>query len=315
MHSPEFITAINEAAAKLGIKATHFPTNWAIELKKNGLTKFIVGYTLPLNDSASYKIARSKNLCCEILNSHEINNVPHKLLLSPTILLKRKKTVGNNKSIEEFIHENNFPFLIKRNNSSKGDGVFLIQNEVDLENVLSLVYSTDSTLCLSPYRKITGEYRNIVLNNECMLSFEKQIPCVIGNGESLIIELLADYLKTNKNSPIKLENIFDASLLTRLKEKPKKNERIYFQWKHNASFGMKYEIINNERLKLIASKAAQAINAKFVSVDIIESEKYGLEILEINASVVLNSFSSISTEYYTRTVDIYTHALNEVFSQ
>jgi D-alanine-D-alanine ligase-like ATP-grasp enzyme len=314
MHSQEFIKAINQAASELGITTEHFPTNWAVKLVRGNDIRFIVGYTLPLNNSASYKIARSKNLCSEILNSKEIKNVPHQLLLTPTVLLRRKNENGNRKIIQQFISEYKYPFLIKRNNSSKGDGVFLIQNETELEHILSEVYSTDSTLCLSPYRKIISEFRNIVLNNKCLLSYEKKIPYISGDGKSLIIELLTEYLKEYGDTKANPDNLFDESLLKRLKEIPKKNDKIFLHWKHNASFGTDYEVVNNESMKLMAVKAAQAINARFVSVDIVYSDEYGFEVLEINASVVLNAFSAVCSENFKLTVEIFKDALIETFA-
>lgn len=314
MHSPEFIKAINQAASELGITTEHFPTNWAVKLLKNNDIKFIVGYTLPLNNSASYKIARSKNLCSEILSANKIENVPHQLLLTPTVLLRRNNGLGNVKEIQQFISDNKFPFLIKRNNSSKGDGVFLIQTETELEQALSDIYSTDSTLCLSPYRKIISEFRNIVLNNRCILSYEKKIAYIIGDGKSLVIELLTEYLKNYQNTKANPDNLVDESFLKRLKEVPKKNEKILLRWKHNASFGTDYEIVSNESMKQMAVKAAQAINAKFVSVDIVYSEEYGFEVLEINASVVLNAFSAVCTENFNLTVEIFKEALIETFA-
>ena len=95
MHRPEYIQLIKEAASILGIEVEYFTSNWAIQLRKGQITKFIVGYTLPLNDSTCYKIARNKNLCSEILSANKIANVPHQLILSPTILEKRNALINH----------------------------------------------------------------------------------------------------------------------------------------------------------------------------------------------------------------------------
>ena len=313
MHRPEYINVINEAASNLGIRTNHFSENWAISLTKEAITKFIIGYTFPLNDSACYKIARNKNLCSEILSLNNISNVPHKLLFSPLILKKRNGLKGNSETIQRFINENGFPFLIKKNNSSRGDGVYLVKNEPELESVLSSVYTTDSTLCLSPFRENIKEYRNIVLNNECLLSYEKQIPFVKGNGENSILELLVDFRRNGDNDSVPSEIIFDKSLLKTLNEIPKPNQKIPLHWKHNSSFGINYELVVNEEMQKMAVRAAKSINAKFVSVDIIYSEKLGFEILEINASVVLNSFAAASSANHQKTVSVFEMALKELF--
>ena len=117
MHKPQFIKIIDEVANILEIKTTHFSENWGIKLSKDGVSKFIIGNTFSLNNASSNKIAQNKNLCSEILNLNNIANVPHKLLFSPTILQKRNCKNGNREAINQFIKENGFPFLIKKNNS------------------------------------------------------------------------------------------------------------------------------------------------------------------------------------------------------
>lgn len=316
MHKPEYIKLITKAASELGIHVACIADNWAIQLKKDGIKKFIVGYTFPLNDSACYKIIRNKNLCSEILTLNNIANVPHQLVFSPSILVKRKSNEGNFKIIEKFISTNGFPLLIKKNNSSKGEGTFLINNEPELEDTLSKVYTTDSTLCLSPYREKVREYRNIVLDGRCLLSYEKHIPFIIGDGKSTIIDLLADFLKENRDTSIRPERLFDNSLMANFNTIPKQNEKVFLQWKHNRFLGTRYEIIDDTKIKHLAIKSVSTVNARFVSVDIIDSEKFGLEVLEINASVGIHypiHYPDRSI-YFENEIDIYRLALKETFT-
>lgn len=315
MHNPEYIRLITKAASELKIDATSFSENWAIKLSKSGVIKFIIGYTFPLNNSACYKIARNKNLCSEILTLNQIPNIPHYLVFSPTILKKRKASKGNLEIIQKFIAENGFPFLIKKNNSSGGDGVFMIANEPELEDVLSAVYNTDSTLCLCPYRNNIREYRNIVLDGECLLTYEKLRPFILGDGKKTILELLSEFKVEQSQVVSKAGNFIDESLIKKFNEIPKQNEKVFLQWKHNASKGTKYETVNNVEMQRLAIKAAQAINANFVSIDIAHSDKFGFEILEVNASVVLHQFSSTSADNYLKSLEIYKLALQSLFNE
>lgn len=313
MHRPEFIQLIEDASCSLGITVTNFSENWAIKLRKNNLTQFIIGYTFPLNNSSAYKIARNKNLCSEILSSNDVPNVPHQLLLNPAILQKRNNIKGNTDIIQHFVAQHGFPFVIKKNNSSGGEGVYLIHDEPELEHTLSKVYATDSTLCLSPYRVNMREYRAVVLDNECLLSYEKQRPYITGNGNSSIIELLAGFQKKHSATNSKTEKIFDHSLMQQFHEVPKQNEKVFLKWKHNTSLGASYEIVKHENINDLSIKAAQVIGARFSSVDIVHSELFGWEVLEINASVVLNAFSSSTAENFKMSVDTYQQALKKVF--
>ncbi|MDB5088590.1 MAG: cphA [Mucilaginibacter sp.] len=315
MHSPEYIKLISEEASSLGIEVNFFTGNWAIQLSKSGIKKFIVGYTFPLNDSACYKMIRNKNLCSEILTANNVPNVPHQLMFSPAVLEKRKSVAGNFKIIQQFITENGFPILIKKNNSTKGEGVYLLNSEPELETALSKVYATDITFCLSPFRKNIREYRNVVLDGKCLLSYEKQIPFVVGDGKSSLIALLSDYVKDNKDIISKSGKLFDSSLTKRFTEIPFADEKIFLQWNHNRLLGTNYEIVENEEMSKLAINAAEAINARFVTVDIIHSAKIGYEVLEINASVGIHfTFSPISSPSYAKAAEIFRFALKETFN-
>jgi len=317
MHRPKYIKLIEEASIPLGVKVKHLSDNWAMQLTKNRSVKFIIGNTFPLNDSACYKITGNKNLCSDILTENNIPNVPHKLLFSPSVQERRKNEKGNSEIIQQFILDNGFPFLVKKNNSTKGEGVYIIKNEVELENVLTKVYSTESTLCLSPFRENIREFRNIVLDGTCLLSYEKQIPFLIGDGKRSIIDLLSEFLKDNKSKEeTKLEKPFDPSLIKNLNIIPLRNEKIFLQLKHNRFLGTKYEEVHNSEIEKIAVDAAKAITARFVSVDIIHSEKFGFEILEMSPSVIIHYPINSSTAFndYDREVEIYRLALKKLFN-
>lgn len=316
MHRPEFIKQINQIAARLGIEVKYLTGNWAIQLSKNGVTKFIVGYAFPLNDAACFKIVRNKNLCSDILTANKIPNVPHQLLLSPDILQKRKGKEGNFKIIQQFISENGFPLLVKKNNSSKGEGVFLLNSEPELENVLAKVYSSDASLCLSPFRENIREFRNIVLDGKCLLSYEKQIPFVVGDGKRTVFELLTEFFKAHKSESSKPGKLFENSLTSRFNEVPQSNEKVFLQWQHNRFVGTKYEISENPLLQDLAIVAAKAVNGTFVSVDIIQSEKFGLEVLEINASVGIHFpiYYPNSENTYKNELEVYELAIKKSFA-
>lgn len=315
MHKPEYISKINEAAASLGIKVGYLTGNWAIQLSKDNLTKYIVGYAFPLNDATCFKIVRNKNLCSDVLTANHIPNVPHQLILSPDVLQKRKSTTGNFKFIQQFISENGFPLLIKKNNSSKGEGVYLINSEPELENILAKIYLSDMSLCLSPFRENIREFRNIVLDGECLLSYEKQIPFIVGDGNRTVIELLSELLKKHQEINEKSDNLFESPLVSRLNDVLKENDKLFLQWKHNRNIGSRYEIIENNEIKQMAVASARAVNGKFVSVDIIQSEKFKLEVMEINASVGIHFpiYCPKSEVAYEKGLEIYKLALQKCF--
>lgn len=75
-------------------------------------------------------------------------------------------------------------------------------------------------------------------------------------------------------------------------------------------FGAKPKILNSDekpykKLETIAKKSAKALGLDFCSVDIIETENNGLEVLEINSSVCLGKFGNQSQEHYDIAKSIY----------
>ena len=105
--------------------------------------------------------------------------------------------------------------------------------------------------------------------------------------------------------PYKL--LTDPSLIKNMNNVPSENERIILQWRHNRFLGTKYEEIYDSKISQLAVDATKAISARFASVDIIISEKFGLEVLEMSPSVSIHYpiISSTTSNEYEREVEIY----------
>lgn len=75
-------------------------------------------------------------------------------------------------------------------------------------------------------------------------------------------------------------------------------------------FGVKPKVLEKtekpyKKLETIAKRAAKTLKLEFATVDIIETEKEGFEVLEINSSVCLGHFGNQSKEYYQIAKNIY----------
>jgi glutathione synthase/RimK-type ligase-like ATP-grasp enzyme len=314
MHSPEYITLIEEQAKELGIEIRHYAEKWAMELRLNSSKKFIVGYTFPLNNSACYKIIRNKNLCAEVLQENNVPVVPHDVLYSPTHLDKHHDFRGNSELIAEYIKKYNYPLVIKKNNTTKGQGVFIAKNATQLEKILAFVFTTEAAVSISPYRESIREFRNVILDGKCLLTYEKHIPCVIGDGVKTLIELLSDYVQANPSILNKKGRLFDPAIFKQITYIPEVGENLYLEWKHNRLKGSTYTMVEDDFLSALAIKAAIAVDARFVTVDIIKSEKFGLEVMEINASVGIHyTFADRGSFEYQMASGIYRKAIKKVF--
>lgn len=75
-------------------------------------------------------------------------------------------------------------------------------------------------------------------------------------------------------------------------------------------FGVKPKVLEKtekpyKKLETIAKRAAKTLKLEFATVDIIETEKEGLEILEVNSNVCLGHFGNQNQEYYDIAKNIY----------
>ena len=87
--------------------------------------------------------------------------------------------------------------------------------------------------------------------------------------------------------------------------------------KRRLVFGvLDYELISPDakvykKLSTIAKRATKLLGLEFAVVDIIETEEFGLEVLEINSSVCLGHFAGRSPENYNLVKLIYKKAFRK----
>ena len=81
-------------------------------------------------------------------------------------------------------------------------------------------------------------------------------------------------------------------------------------------FGAKAKLLDPKekgykKLETLAKKAAKSLKLDFATVDIIETEKEGLEVLEINSNVCLGHFGNQNKEHYELAKGIYKKAFKK----
>ena len=188
------------------------------------------------------------------------------------------------------------------------DGVFLSKSIKEAEQYVEKLFSEGKeSASLCPYYNIRKEYRCFYLNGEVLLIYGKEKPYIIGNGKDTVEKLCKKINKTSKF----IENSLDYKYI------PQKNEKVYLSWKHNLSRGATPEILEKgelyNKIEDIAINAAKAINIKFATVDVIETEEDKLYVMEINSGVGATKFSQQVEHGYEITKEIYRKALKLLF--
>lgn len=300
------VRIVYDIANDHGITIDSFSYDWILKLSKNGIHKHIFGYNFELNSSTSKMIAGDKSAASDLLKTANVATVEHALFLNPN-MEKYVGSVGNWQQILTYFHENDQHIVCKPVNGTGGNGVFLVKTITQLEQAIHELFSKYRSICLSPFYDIKKEYRAVILDDEVELLYQKNIPFVEADGSKAILELLqAKFSGETLDSVI---TSFSSRSDQKLSDIPPKGEIIEVNWKSNLGEGAQAEIIENSVLTQLALKAANAINIRFCSVDIIETTLGEFYVLEINSGVMIEHFLNSNPHEYSRIKAIYEKAV------
>lgn len=300
------VRIVYDIAKTHDISITSFSYDWILKLSKNGIHKHIFGYNFELNSSTSKMIAGDKSATSDLLQASTIATVQHKLFLNPD-LDKYVGSRGNWQNILKFFHENNQHIVCKPLDGTGGNDVFMVDSVIKLEQAIHILFSKHRSICLSPFYDIKKEYRAVILDGNVELLYQKNIPFVEADGSKTILELLQ-----TKFSGETLDNVitsFAEKTICNFSDIPPKGKIIEVNWKSNLGEGAQAEIIQNKTIKQLAVKAANAINIRFCSVDIIETTLGAFYVLEINSGVMIEHFLNSNPQEYNRVKMIYEKAV------
>ncbi len=305
-----FYKIMDELCVEKNIAQKIISYGWITELKKNNISKYIIGYQFDLNSAISYNIAGDKFATYEVLKSNDIPTIEHRMIFNPQTRSKYYKNKFLSEA-KELLKENGNKLVIKANDSCKGKDVHVCFNEEEIEStVKDLFDGNNDTLSACPYIDISYEYRAIYLCGEILYIYKKKKPYVIGDGKSTVKELIN--IKFGEESKIDLCRELDLSKVL------EKDEEVTISWKHNLSSGAEPIIIDEsdeyiKQIREVAEKAGKALNIKFASVDVVVTEKKEILVMEVNGSVCMNKFSEIIPNGYEIAKSIYSKAIDKMF--
>ncbi|MBC8756703.1 hypothetical protein H2O64_18665 [Kordia sp. YSTF-M3] len=283
-----------------------FSYDWILKLSKNGRNSHIFGYNFELNSSTSKMIAGDKSAASDLLHAAGVSTVMHQLFLNPN-MEKYVSSNGNWQNILKFFHDNDQHIVCKPVDGTGGNGVFMANSIIKLEQAIHSLFSKHRSICLSPFYDIKKEYRAVILDGEVQLMYQKDIPFVEANGSKNILELLQ-----SKFSGETLDSViatFSTKKDRNFSDIPPKGEIIEVNWKSNLAEGAEAALTENETVKILAVKAANAINIRFCSVDITETTTGDFYVMEINSGVMIEHFLNSNQDKYQMVKSIYEKAV------
>ena len=299
------VKIIEEICTEENILCERFSYDWIFRLTKNGKTAPIFGYQFENNSATAQLICTDKCASSEILRSKGLPAVEHYFFISPDDL-HYIGLEGNWPRMLELLKKYG-KLVCKPNEGTGGIDVFQVSSAVELELAVNSVFAHSRSLALSPFLPIDQEYRVILLNDQVKLVFSKTIQSLIGDGRSSFRQLLL------QQNPSLLETVptgeFSEDLLNKI---PKSGEKIPLNWKHNLGQGAQPEILTDAslvaQLSDLALRAAEAVNVRFASVDIIRTGGE-FKVLEINSGIMMESFARMNSRSYQIAKSIYRQAL------
>ena len=249
---------------------------WINELSKNGKVHYVRGDNFDLNSFVAKTIADDKYATYEVLKDRGVNILEHNMIFNPKTreMNYKESFIENAKKMIDTYGK----VVIKANCSFSGKDVFLCETKEEVDRtILQLFSQNNDTLSCQPFYDITYEYRCVFLNGEIIYIYKKEKPYKIVNGE-----------------------------------------KIYTSWKHNLSQGG-IPILIDEKEKHyseiidLATRAGNAVNIKFASIDIALTSSDELYVVEINNTVCLTKFSSMVPDGYNIAKRIYKKAIDCMF--
>ena len=305
MEKRVLLDIVKEICKEEKIELKDYSKGYIIQLKKDDRVEYIYGYSFNLNKDATSRIMCDKSISYEVLKNANIPAVEHEIVFNPITRLNYN-TYGVWEKIYEYFKRHNQELVIKVNNGTCGKDVYYCNNADTLDKAVLTIFEREDELCICPYYDIKNEYRCIYLDGECLLTYTKNKPKVIGNGKNTIAELISKRkCKVQLDLPLNLNSI------------PKKDEIVYLNWKFNLSGGATAEILvdktKKEKIEKLAKEAGKVINARFSSIDIIETRNNEFKIMELNAGIMATNFIAQIPEGYEIMKNIYRKAIIKMF--
>lgn len=248
-----------------------------------------------LTHGSTTKICDDKYALYDILKHSLIPVIEHNILFR-----------NEEHKLEGLFYKYGKDVVLKSNEGTCGNEVFHIQNLDSLKEKYRNLQVSNFSMSLCPYYKIKNEYRIIYLDG-IKFMYKKQNAVVYGDGKSSTRELL---LKFN---PIYFKrNYIDIAKLTTV---PKLGERIEYDWRFNLSKGAIAEKVDSDDIHIlekIARDAADVINLRIGSIDIIKNDDGEFKIIEINSGLMMENFADIFPNGDEIVYNIYSEAIKKM---
>ncbi|MCW5838611.1 MAG: hypothetical protein KIT29_01735 [Anaerolineales bacterium] len=318
MSSPReriLVTLLREIAAEQGYRFTSFSQDWILRLERQGQARHVFGFNFEINSATALSLAGDKAAVAALLADQGVAHIEHRFFLNPS----RAAYVpdhGHWPAILAYAEAQHYQLVAKPNDGTGGLGVTHVQTQAQLERAVQTIFQRGQSLSLSPFYPIDNEFRLVMLDAECQLAYSKQRPALHGDGHSHLRSLLAAALLSGQISQAQASEALEQHQ-GQLERVLAAGESLTISWKHNLGAGATPRPLaagpQLAALTQLAQAAAQAINIRFASIDIVEV-RGELRVLEVNSGIMMEHFARHRPENRAQAKAIYARAVEKMFA-
>ena len=296
----QFNMIIKQICQEKNIQYDELSDDWIIKLKKDNKNHFLFDYKFDLNTQATAEICNDKFALFAVLESEGIQVIKH------NIIFKNEEN-----KLNKYFNNYNQDVVLKPNNGTCGNNVLHINDynrlKAEYDRLINKYYSVD----ICPFYNIENEYRVIYLPNKQHI-YKKVKPIITGDGIHTVRELLINFNSEyfSKEENLKNENV-SADYV------PALGEVIEYEWRFNLSKGAKISNVNDKEKEIlmgIVRKIVEAIDVKFVSIDIVKLTNQQYMVMEINSGVMMENLIKLQENGEQIAKDLYGKAIDLMFS-
>lgn len=299
----QLVKLVKEICAEHGIAFRSFSQEWILELEAGSRRMLIYGYKFPNNNAAAEQVCNDKAGLSDLLEAHGIPHVPHHMFSSPLLMSPDcLPPEGNWEAMHALLRQYG-KAVLKPNTGTGGKGVYRVSTPKELELTAHAILSGSPSMAVAPYRKIRAEYRVILVDFQVAVIYGKKRPAVTGNGADSLASLIH---RDPRFAGVEIDGELDTRRV------PADGEIVEISWKHNLEQGARPELVTDPQIRdaltQLALSCAEVLDARFISVDIVDDE-FGLEVLEINSGVMMENLSVSSPQSRLAARGIYEKAI------
>ncbi|MFG0252692.1 MAG: hypothetical protein ACF8NJ_07470 [Phycisphaerales bacterium JB038] len=304
-----------DIARAQGLEMQSLCEGWVIRLRRGDVQRHIYAHNFELNSAVARNIASDKAATAGVLAASDIPCIEHQLFRHPEITTY-VDPAGNWARMRQLAEQWGWSVVLKAAESSGGHRVLHASGPRQLEAAAQALFTTERSICLSPFYEASREFRVIVLGGAVELLYGKAPPTVVGDGERRLLDLVLQAYETHVDAKAIATLLAEdaAGAMLDWQRVPGAGERVQLGWKHNLRLAGSVEICDRQDVADLALRAAAAINLCFGAVDVLEGEG-GLRVLEINSGFMTTHFVRLVPDGEAIARRIYEKAILRMFDE